>query len=160
MFHVRLLERLSTKSSHTGQSFEAATVASVQAADGARVAPAGATVRGHLVSVNPVTSTMRIKFDSIETERGVETLHATMAPIQLDPALGTTSFGGPGTGYDIAIGPVPPGASLETGSADAGTSSTTPASRTPAENPEAPEIALEVDSTLRLLLTAPLGVDR
>ena len=159
MFHVRLLERLSTRSSRAGESFEAATVTSVQAADGARVAPAGATVRGHVVAVSPITSTMRIKFDSIETDRGRETLHATLAPTQQNPGFALTSFTGPGTGYDAAIGPLPPSPTLETGSSEASpTLGTT--SGTPSGAPEAVEIALDVDTSIRLMLTAPLGVGR
>jgi hypothetical protein len=157
MFHVRLLERLSSKSSHTGQSFEAATVASVQAADGALLAPAGATVRGHVVAANAATSTLRIKFDSIETERGLQPLRATLAPIQQAPALQATSFTGPGTGYDIAISPPPPGNTLELGSNESATAMDGETGGA-AVAAEPAEIVLEVDSTIRLMLTAPLGM--
>jgi hypothetical protein len=158
-FHVRLHERLSTKSSQVGEAFEAATIASVQAADGTRVARAGATVRGHVVAVNPITSTMRIKFDTIETDGGQEALHATLAPMQQNPGLELSSFGGPGTGYDVAIGPLPPNPALETDGRQVPPSSTVgTANRAPAGIAEPTEIALEVDSGIRLLLTAPLGV--
>jgi hypothetical protein len=155
MFHVRLLERLSSQSSHAGQSFEAITVASVQAADGARLVPAGATVRGHVIAANAGTSTLRIKFDSIETERGLMPLRATLAPIQRDTALSATSFTGPGSGYDISIAPPPPGRSVEIDvlpTATDGVTSPAPAAAEPKE------VALEVDTTIRLLLTAPLGM--
>jgi hypothetical protein len=157
MFHVRLLDRLSSKTSHTGQSFEAVTVASVQAADGALLAPAGATVRGHVVAANAATSTLRIQFDSIETRRGLQPLRATLAPIQQAPALESTSFTGPGTGYDIAITPPPPGNTLEIG-ADESASPAGPETGPMARAAEPAEIVLEVDATIRLMLTAPLGM--
>src|SRR5262249_47287407 len=105
------------------------------------------------------TSTMRIKFDVIETERGLETLHATLAPLQQNPGFELTSYTGPGAGYDVAIGPLPPNPALESGStAPSPPSVASTPSQPPARPREPAEIALEVDSLMELLLTAPLGV--
>jgi len=149
-FAVKLNDPISTRTSTPGEFFTSTVVTPIRAVNGNLVVHEGALVRGRVVGIDEPAGSVRISFQSIDTDKGPIPISVTVKKPRAQANYRVEEVYNPQLPYNAIL--LPPGGSTAVGGG--------PAQPPQGGGAQKTQVQLPTGTQLQLVITQPLAMPK